>query len=133
VIEPDATKISYSGSRPETPTFKLGVTDAHADYAFEIAGESVPPGSTLNLSLPAEGGTLSVQNVGAAGASTIGFKMTRSSQQGVQTFSHPNISLAAGDTAQIQFGNWTATDQPIPLTTLHNGQQSTQTLTNQGP
>jgi hypothetical protein len=132
VAEPDATKISYTSSRSESPTLKVAVSDTQADYAFEVAGVSDQPGSTLNLSLPAEGSSLTMQNVGATRASTISFKMTRSSEQGVQTFSHPDITLAAGDTAQLQFGNWTAANQPIPLTTTHNGQQSTQALSNQG-
>ena len=34
-------------------------------------------------------------------------KMTRETEQGVQVFSHNAIPLAGGDTAQLQFGNWT--------------------------
>jgi hypothetical protein len=49
----------------------------------------------------------------------------------VQVFSHHAILLAGGDTAELQFGNWTNTSQGIPIVTTHNGQQSTQTLTNQ--
>ena len=132
VVEPDATKLSYTSSRAESPTLTLGVSDNQADYSFEIAGVSDQPGSTINLSLPAEGGSLTLQNVGAAQASSVNLKMTRSSQQGVQVFRHDAIPLAGGDIAQLQFGNWTNTNQGIPLVTTHNGQQSTQTLANQG-
>ena len=58
-------------------------------------------------------------------------QMTRSTEQGVQHFSHDAIPLAGGDTADLQFGNWTNPSQGIPLVTTHNGQQTTQTLTNQ--
>jgi hypothetical protein len=49
----------------------------------------------------------------------------------VQIFRHSAIPLAGSDTAELQFGNWTNTSQGIPLVTTHNGQQTTQTLTNQ--
>jgi hypothetical protein len=133
VVEPDATKISYTRSRSESPTVKVAVTDTGAEYAFEIAGLSDQPGSTFNLSLPPEGGTLNWEDVGAARASTVNFKMTRSNERGVQTFNHSGIALAAGSTAQIQFGIWTTSSQAMPITTTNNGQQSAQTLNNQGP
>ncbi len=50
----------------------------------------------------------------------------------MQVFSHNAIPLAGGDIAQFQFGNWTNTNQGIPLVTTHNGQSTTQTLANQG-
>ena len=129
---PDATKLSYTSSRVESPTLEVGVSDYQADYAFEIGGVSDQPGSTINLSLPAEGGSLTVQNVGAARASRVNLKMTRSTEQGVQVFRHQAIPLPGGDIAQFRFGNWANTNQGIPLTTTHKGQPTTQTLANQG-
>ena len=49
----------------------------------------------------------------------------------MQNFRHDAIPLTGGDTAELQFGNWTGPSQGIPLVTTHNGQQTTQTLTNQ--
>jgi len=46
----------------------------------------------------------------------------------VQVFSHHGIPLAGGDTADLQFGNWTSTGQGIFLVTTHDGQQTSQTL-----
>ena len=66
VVEPDATKLSYTSSRKESPALTLGVSDNRADYSFEITGVSDQPGSTLNLGLPPEGGNLNLQYVGAA-------------------------------------------------------------------
>jgi hypothetical protein len=131
VAEPDATKVSYTSSRAESPTLKLGVSDYQAAYSFEIGGVSDQPGSTINLSLPAEGGSLTMQNVGQARASGVDLKMTRSTKQGSQVFSHDAISLAGGDTAEVQFGRWTGTNGDISLVTTHGGQRSTQRLTNQ--
>jgi len=76
-------------------------------------------------------GRLIVSNAGSTGTSSVNLQMTRETEQGVQTFSHDAIPLAGGDTAELQFGNWTNTSQGIPLVTTHNGQQTTQTLTNQ--
>ena len=132
VAEPDATKLSYTSSRLESPTLGLAVSDNQADYSFEVAGVADQPGSTINLGLPAESGSLTINDVGAAGASAVNLKMTRSTQRGVQVFSHNAISLVGGDTAAIQFGNWTNSNQAIPVATTHNGQLSTQTLANQG-
>jgi hypothetical protein len=61
----------------------------------------------------------------------VNLQLTRSTEQGVQVFSHNAIPLAGGDTADLEFSNWTNTSQGIPLVTTHNGQQSTQLLTNQ--
>ena len=133
MVEPDATQLSYTSSRKESPTLTLGVSDNRADYSFQIAGVSDQPGSTLNLGLPPEGGNLNLQYVGAAPTSSVNLKMTRSSEQGVQVFNHNAIPLAGGDIAQLQFGNWTNTSQGIPLVVTHDGQQSTQTLADQQP
>jgi hypothetical protein len=57
--------------------------------------------------------------------------MTRYSEQGVQSFRHRAFPLSGGDTAEIQFGNWTNPSQGLPLVTTHNGQQTTQILTNE--
>jgi hypothetical protein len=132
VAEPDATKLSYTSSRPESPTLDIGVSDNHADYSFVVGGVSDQPGSTIILSLPAEGGSLTMANVGSAGASSVNLKMTRETEQGMQVFSHDAISLAGRDTAELQFGKWTNSNEDIPLVTTHNRQHSSQTLTNQG-
>ncbi len=131
VIRPDATQLSYTTSRPESPAIDVGVSDTSADYAFEIGGVSDRPGTTLNIALPAEGGSLRVQTVGPDTGSTVSFGMRRETEQGVQTFQHKSISLAGGDSADFEFGSWKGTGQDIPVITTHSGQQTTQLLTNQ--
>jgi hypothetical protein len=131
IAEPDATHLSYNSTRAESPTFTLGVSDNKADYSFVISGVSDRPGSTLNVALPAEGGTLAVQNVGASTQSTLTFKMTRSTPQGTQTFNHPGIVLASTAKAQFAFGGWTGSGQLMPLTISHGEQRVTQQLDNQ--
>jgi hypothetical protein len=133
VIEPDATDLSYTSSRKETPTMALGVSDNRANYSFQVSGVSDQPGSTLNLGLPPEGGNLNLQYVGAATTSSVNLKLTRSSEQGVQVFDHNAIPLVGGDSAQLRFGNGTDTSQGIPLVVTKDGVQSTQTLTDQQP
>ena len=85
----------------------------------------------MNMSLPAEGGTLTFK-CGRGPASRVNLKMTRSTEQGVQVFRHQAIPLAGGDIAQFRFGHWPNTNQGIPLATTHNGQSTTRTLANQG-
>jgi hypothetical protein len=132
VVGTDATKVSYTSSRTESPTLELGVSDTRADYAFTLSGVSDQPGSTIGLSLPTEGGTLTMDNVGSPGTSTVTVKMTRETEAGVQVFTHDAIPLVGGDTAQLQFGHWTSTDQGIPFVTIHNGRQSMLLLSDQG-
>jgi hypothetical protein len=129
--DPNATRLTYRTTRAQSPTIQAAVSDSRAHYAFVIAGVSNRPGSTINLSVPANGGSLNITNSGSAGASNVNLKMTRFTEQGVQDFSHNNIPLAGGDTAELQFGSWTNPSQGIPLVTTHNGQQSTEILTNQ--
>jgi hypothetical protein len=129
--DPNATTLTYHTTRTQTPIIDAAVSDTRAHYAFVIAGVSSQPGSTINLHVPAEGGSLIISNVGSTGASSVNLQMTRSTGQGVQVFSHDAIPLAGGDTADLEFGNWTSTSQGIPLITTHNRQQTTQILTNQ--
>jgi hypothetical protein len=132
VAAPDATKVSYTSSRAEHPTLELGVSDTRADYAFTVSGVSDQPGSTISLSLPTEGGTLTMDNVGSASTSTVTLTMTRETEQGTQVFRHGGIALIGGDAAQLQFGGWTSTDEGIPLVITQGGHQSTETLNDQG-
>jgi hypothetical protein len=130
-VDPDASKLTYRTTSAESPTIQAAVSDTQAHYAFVISGESSEPGSTIDLSIPPEGGTLITSKVGSTGLSSVNLQMTRSTPQGVQEFVHDAIPVAEGETAELQFGNWTNPSQGIPLVTTHNGQQSTQTLTNQ--
>jgi hypothetical protein len=130
-VDPNTTTLTYHTTRAESPTIQASVSDTRAHYAFVIGGVSDQPGSTLELHVPPEGGSLIISNVGSTGTSSVNLQMTRFTEQGVQVFSHGAIPLTGGDTAELQFGNWTNTSQGIPLVTTHNGQQSTQTLTNQ--
>ncbi len=130
-VDPNATKLTYTTTRAHSPTIQAAVSDAKAHYAFVISGVSSQPGSTINLSVPPEGGSLNITNVGSTGASSVNLQMTRETEQGVQHFAHNAIPLTGGDTAELQFGNWTSPSQGIPLVTTHNGQPTTQTLTNQ--
>jgi hypothetical protein len=130
-VDPNTTSLTYHTTRAQSPTIEASVSTTKADYAFVISGVSTKPGSTINLHVPAGGGSLVITNAGSTGASSVNLKMTRLTAQGVQVFSHDAIPLAGGDTAELQYGNWTSTSQGIPLVTTHNGQPSTQTLTNQ--
>jgi hypothetical protein len=132
VVAPDASELSYHSSRTEHPTIEVGVSDAVADYAFELAGIADRAGSTVHLSLPIDGGTLKIRDAGNSGRSNVGFKMTRNSDQGVQIYRHDATPLSGDDSAELQFGNWTASDQTIPLVITHDGHRSTKTLTNGG-
>jgi hypothetical protein len=131
VVAPGATKVSYTSSRAESPTIELGVSDTRADYAFTISGVSDTPGSTINLSLPAEGGSLSMDNVGSPGRSTVDMKVTREAPQGAQVFTHDGIGLMGGDTAALEFGRWANPTEGMTLVTTHDGHQSAQVLTDQ--
>ena len=121
VLEPDATELSYTSSRPESPAIDIGVSDSHDDYSFEITGASERPGGTLNVVLPAEGSTLAVQTVGSAATSRVSVSMTRGTQQGVQAFQSGPWTLASGDRADLQFSTWTDPAQPAPLVVQRTG------------
>jgi hypothetical protein len=133
VVEPDATRLSYTSSRTESPSLTLGVSDNQAAYSFQIAGVSDQPGSTLNVGLPPEGGDLNLQHVGSTLTASVDFTMTRSGEHGVQVFNHHAVPLAGGDFARFHFGNWTNPSQSIPLVITHNGQRSTHNLNDQTP
>ena len=130
-VDPNGTKLTYRTTRAQSPTIAAAVSGPRADYAFVIAGVSSQPGATINLNVPPEGGSLIISTVGSTGASRVNLQMTRETEQGVQHFTHDAIPLTGGDTAELQAANWTSPSQGIPLVITHNGQQTTQTLTNQ--
>jgi hypothetical protein len=133
VAEPDATKLSYTNSRPQSPTFELGLSENQADYSFVLSGVSDQPHSTFNLGVPPEGGTLKLQVVGADHASKLAFKMKRMTGSGVQTFDHHGGtgSLAGGDVMHIEFGDWTNMNSDLRVTTTHDGHETSHTFANQ--
>ena len=100
-VDPNATKLTYRTTRAQSPTVQASVSDTRAHYAFAVAGVSSQPGSTINLSVPPEGGSLIISNVGSTGASSVTLKMTRETEQGVQHFTHAAIPLTNGDTAEL--------------------------------
>jgi hypothetical protein len=128
---PYATQVSYTASRAQPVTMELGVSNRQADYAFVVSGRTNQPGGTIALGLPAESGSLNMSNSGSDQAATVNLDMSRNTKQSTQAFSHRGIPLAGGNTAQLQFGNWNDPSQGITLATTHDGQQSTQTLSNQ--
>jgi hypothetical protein len=130
-VDPKTTTLTYRTTRAQSPTIEASTSTTRARYAFVVAGVSSRPGSTLNFSVPPAGSNLIISNAGSAGPSSLNLQMTRYTSQGVTHFAHNAIPLTAGDTAQLQFGNWTNPSQGIPLVTTHNGQETTQTLTNQ--
>jgi hypothetical protein len=128
---PYATNVTYTASRAKPVALEVGVSNQQADYAFVVSGRTDQPGGTITLGLPAESGTLNMANSSSDQTAKVNLDMTRYTKQDTQVFSHRGIPLAGGDTAQLQFGNWTNASQGMSLETTHNGQQSTQTLGNQ--
>ena len=130
-VDPHTTTLTYRTTRAQSPTIQAAVSDTRASYAFVIGGVSSQPGSTLNLHVPPEGGSLIISNAGSTGTSSVNLQMTRETEHGVQVFSHHAIPLTGGDTADLQFGGWTNPNQGIPLVTTHNEHQSTESLSDQ--
>ena len=127
-----ATALTYTSSRAESPTIELSRSDERADYSFKVTGLVDEPGSTLAISDPPDGKGLLIRDIGVQASSTVRLEMTRYADDGIQTFSHEGITQAGEDTAELQYRNWTDTDQGIPLVTTHGGQRSTHLLTNHG-
>ena len=107
VIEPDATRLSYTSSRAGVPDPHVGVSDNQADYSFEVAGISDQPGSTLNIGLPPEGDTLTLQTVGSARAASgqpQGDPRDRAGRRGVPAQGHPARRRGRGQGPVRQLG-----------------------------
>jgi hypothetical protein len=129
--DPNATRLTYRTTRAKSPTIEASVSDARAHYAFVVSGAGSERGSTLNLHVPPEGGSLIIDNSGSTGTSSVTLQMTRSTEQGVQHFQHAAIPLGGGDSIELRFAQWTDPSQGIPLVTTHDGHQTTQVLRNE--
>ncbi len=127
-IGADATHWTYSASSVQSPDISLGVSDDSADYTFDVKGDSVPAGGTTTIDLPGEGGSLTLGTANSAhGNYTLAMERDDDSSGQVSNFSHSGISLAGGDTAELQFGGWTPGGS-IPLVITQNGSQHTESL-----
>ncbi len=128
-IGADATHWTYSASSVQSPEISLGVSDDSADYTFDVKGDSVPAGGTTSIDLPGEGGTLTLGTAKSAGKGNFTMAMERDDTASgqVSKFSHSGISLAGGDMAELQFGQWTD-GAPIPLVITQGGTQHTESL-----
>lgn len=128
-IGADATHWTYSASSVQSPEISLGVSDDSADYTFDVKGDSVPAHGTTSIDLPGEGGTLTLGTAASASKSNFTMAMERDDDSSgqVSKFSHSGISLAGGDMAELQFGQWTD-GEPIPLVITQGGIQHTESL-----
>ena len=133
MVDANASAVAYTASRSKPWTVELGVSDDGADYSFDIRGTSDPHHTTFDLALPPDAGTLTLDRARSTGPSKVGLSLTRETDDGIATFVHDGVSLDGGDTLTLQFGNWTAPGEGIPLVTTHNGQQTTETLANRAP
>jgi hypothetical protein len=129
--DPNATRLTYHTTRAKSPTIEASVSDARAHYAFVIAGVSNQPGSTLDMHVPVEGGSLIIDKARSSGTSRVTLELARYTEQGVQRFRHAAIPLAGDDTIDLRFAHWTAASQGIPLVTSHQGQRTSEVLTNE--
>jgi hypothetical protein len=128
-IGADATHWTYTASTVQSPEISLGVSDDTADYTFDVKGDSVPAGGTTTVDLPGEGGSLTLGTAASAGKGNFTIAMERDDADTgqVSKFSHSGISLAGGDMAELQFGQWTPGGS-IPLVITQNGAQHTESL-----
>jgi hypothetical protein len=129
-IDPDAEKLTYNASRPETPILELAVSDTAADYTFDVSGES-DANSTVTLGLPIDGGVFNIDTGTTEGTTTFDLSMLREDDNGSQEFDHNDMDLNNGDSAQMQFGNW-SNGQSIPIVVTHpDGSKETQQIADQ--
>jgi hypothetical protein len=127
VAAPNATKVSYTSSRPSAPTFEIGVSDNQADYGFAVSGLSEKANGTTTLKLPAESGDLTMQTSTGAPNSNVNLQMTRYTASGPLTFDG-NFPLIGGSSADLSFGDWSGAGQNMPLVTTDHGNQTIQTV-----
>ena len=127
LFTPDVENIAFSSTGTQSPDIEIGVSDA-VDHAFGLNGVSISSGSALNIGLPVNGGTLTLSNVPGG---SYNLTVDRFDEESELNFKHDGVSLEGGDTAALQYGAWTAKNQPMTLEVTHNGSSSSQSLDNQ--
>jgi len=103
---PDGTTLSYKTAGSESPDITVGIETKGADWAFTVKGFKMDGGGTINVALNNAKGQLSVNVAGTKGPGTYGLYADRIEGKGAQSFGHDNITLAPGDTAYLNFGQW---------------------------
>ena len=127
LLTPDVENIAFSSTGEQTPDIEIGVSD-DVDYAFGITDVTVPAGSALNIALPVDGGTFTLSN---APAGSYNLTVDRFDDNGELNFKHDGVALESGDTAALQYGQWSAKDQPMTLEVTRGGSTNPQSLDNQ--
>jgi hypothetical protein len=130
VADPINTTLSYTTTRAKSPTMHLAVSEPRARYAFVIDGISSDSGSRITLDVPPGGGSMTMDNVGSSGSSTVAVEVTRYTPSGLHRFRHDGIVLSGGVAADLQYGVWADPADDIPLVVTRDGQRTTEVLGN---
>jgi hypothetical protein len=105
-VEPNAAKVTFTSSRPQTPSMQLGVNEDAAQWSFTVDGLVAAPGSTTTLSLPAKGDQLVIEDTFSRSASDLSFIVARSTPSGVLSLHREDVALAPGARTTLDFSAW---------------------------
>jgi hypothetical protein len=123
------TSFTYKTSRSESPTVEIGRDGDPADHSAQLQVSGENGGTTLVAALTDD--TLTI----GGGDSTAGdYDLTfyREDSNGEQQFDHSGISLGAGDSIALKTGAFQKKGDSIAATRTSGGQQSQETLNDQG-
>jgi len=131
-VAADGSSVSYNASAQQAPVLNYGVSDTTSDYSFVVSGDDIPANGTVNLDLPAGGSGLAISTADTGGATnTLSLSLDKEDDSGSHTFAHGGIALADGDSATLNFGDWSP-GQSMPLVITQSGVTHTENLSDGG-
>lgn len=114
-IAPDGRQIRYQAGGSNQVALTVARDGAQESIQFTVGGADIAAGEVMTLSVDETSKVLQLASSGTDG--TYSLDVLRTGAEGEDTFSVPDISIAAGDTQYIDYGQWA--DGKIPLRVDH--------------
>ena len=113
----------------DAPILAVGLTGDSADYGFAFTPVELGGGSKIAMNVDKQAGQLKIDTAGTQGKGTYALAMVRQSEQGQQQFKHDHLQLAGGETAALDYSQFTQAGQSVKLEISGHGQNRSEELT----
>ena len=106
----------------QAPYVSIGVEQPKASWDFSVHPHRLAGGATLNLHLDQEHEEFDIDTHGTMERGEYDIRFARITEEGTETYSHPDLPLPANATARLEYGMFKHHGQPLPLEVHEDGE-----------
>jgi hypothetical protein len=112
------TTVDYSPGGQESPTLTVGALDNDTNYLFAVTGHDLQDGMVLETAINLDADAFGFGHTNSSQSYIYDVAVARIDESGEQVFGHEGVKIEADCVAQMQYGNWTGNQSPMPMTLL---------------